>query len=113
MSFQATTRIRLTEKGAVDEYGEETGDVEPDPASKDYRASIIEKTRVVLDPTSGERRTVRYAVGRVDPSCPVTDQSTIHTREGKVYVVDEVTPTPRSISGSSDVLLTLRVTTGE
>lgn len=113
MSFQATTRVRLGTKSGVDDYGEETGATAPEPDAKTYRAGITEKSRTVIDPTSGEARTVRYAVGRVDPVCPVTDQSTLHTTDGRVYIVDEVTREPRSISGRSGVLLNLRITSGE
>lgn len=113
MTFQATTRVRLGVKAGDDAYGEPTGDTAPADDAPSYRAAITEKTRTVIDPTSGEARTVRYAVGRVDPGCPADDQSTLHTTEGRVYIVDEVTREPRSMVGRSDVLLSLRITSGE
>lgn len=113
MTFQATTRIKLGQGPGVDDYGDPTEGGAPAEDARDYRASIIEKTKAVLDPTSGEMRTVRYAIGRVDPGCPVDDQSVIYTREGVIYVVDEVTRNPRTISGAADVRLDLRITSGE
>lgn len=113
MTFQATTRVRLGEKAGETDLGDPVAGGPPADDAKSYRAGITEKSKTVFDPTSGEQRTVRYAVGVVDPGCPVTDQSVLYTADGRVYIVDEVTRNPRSIVGRADVRLDLRITDGE
>ncbi len=73
--------------------------------------SIIERERRVQDPASGTWRTVRYAVGRlrygrdVEIGDRVKDLTTLAT-----YIVDEVNRAPRTISGTNELLLDLRIT---
>jgi hypothetical protein len=113
MSFTATTRIKIAEGNALDEYGDPGEANLPAEGAKDYRASIIEKSITDIDPTTGEARVVRYAVGRVDPGTPITEGSRLHDqRTGKVYEVQTLTINPRTIAGFSDVRLALRITDG-
>lgn len=109
MSFLANTKITIapTSSDTPDEYGDSSGNAPF--GAKRHRASVIERSKTVVDPASGEARTVRFAVGRVRPGTAVSQGDRIKTKAGKVYVVDEVTETDRSIAGAHDVLLDLRI----
>lgn len=109
MSFLANTKITIASASGdtKDEYGDSSGDAAF--GSKRYPASVIERSKTVVDPASGEARTVRFAVGRVKPGVPVSQGDRIKSKAGKVYVVDEVTETERSIAGAHDVRLDLRI----
>jgi hypothetical protein len=113
VSFIATTRAKIATGESEDDYGNPV--VAPlDPAAKAHPMSIIEKTKTIMDPTTGERRTVRYAIGRIKAGVPISDGDRIHDmRTGRVYVVDEMTDNPRTIAGFSDVRLDLRIIDGE
>jgi hypothetical protein len=107
VTFVATTRVDVLRGSTVDPLGDESGgDVE---AYTDRRASIIERTRSVLDPSSGEPRTIRKITGRLDADVELEDGDRIRDRgTGKVYVLEEFTYTPRSLAGQRALVLDLR-----
>ena len=78
-----------------------------------FPVSIIEKTRRVQDPASGIWRTVRYSAGRpLDPSLDIRDGDRLKdlTTED-IYAIDDITRTPRTLTGAAALLLDLRNTT--
>jgi len=111
MTFQATTRASIYRATTETALGDEIDDnAMPVSALADLRASLIEKSRAVLDPASGERRTVRYCIGRLDYGTDVRAGDRIKDNiSGQMYALDEITPTRRTITGASSLVLDLRI----
>jgi hypothetical protein len=80
-----------------------------------FPIGITERSRRVQDPASGIWRTVRYKVGRpLDPSLAIEDGDRLKDlTTGNIYVIDEITRTPRTIAGGAALLLDLRDTNDE
>lgn len=111
MSFAATTRASIYRGTSETPLGDNVDDnTTPVLGLEDIRASLIERDRMVMDPATGERRTVRYCVGRLSPDVVVTRGDRIKdNRNGRLYAVDEFTLTSRTIGGSSALVLDLRI----
>jgi hypothetical protein len=76
-----------------------------------YPVSLIEQRPTVLDPTTGEWRTVQKIVGRFAGDVDVDEGDRVKDlRDGAIYAVDEVERMPRGLSGRSSVTLRLRRT---
>lgn len=116
-SFIANTKVRIATGVTKDDHDDPIEapfpEVDEDHPAVWFPASIIEKTKQVFDPTTGTRRTVRYAVGRVKPTVPLHDGDRLLTVRGKTYVVDEMTGGDKTVAGFTDVTLDLRITSGE
>lgn len=83
------------------------------PGLGDIAASIIETSKEVFDPADQTLRTVRKLTGRIQGDVALLEGDRIKDlRTGEVYIVDEDTRAPRSISGRSSVTLSLRRTGG-
>lgn len=108
----ATTRGALYRGTTEDEYGDEVDDnTAPVTGFTDFALSIIEREAEEFDRSSGEWRTVRKLIGRVDVDLPVDDGDRIKDlRDGAIYAVDSFTRTPRGLSGRSSVTMKLRRT---
>lgn len=100
----ATTRLtRLIAANTLDEYGDPTGAATADPAATAVPCSLIERTRTILEPSTGIPRTVIYYKGRaVSGTFPVVvgdqvrDETTL-----RLYRVDAVRSTPRTLAGTT------------
>lgn len=75
-----------------------------------FSLSLIEKSRRVQDPASGIWRTVRYSAGRpLNPFLVIQDGDRLKDLfTGKLYAIDEITYTPRTLAGGAALLLDLR-----
>jgi len=111
MSFTATTRASVYRATTESALGDNVNDnTTPVSGLGDLRASLIEKSRSVMDPASGERRTVRFCIGRLDFGTDVRKGDRIKdNRGGQLYAIDEITPTARTIAGGSSLVLDLRI----
>lgn len=110
MTFLATTRAAILRGTTKDPLGDE-GDANsgsPVAGYADLPASIIEKTRQVFDPASGQRRTVRYTVGRIRSDVLLREGDRLRdNRTGKVYNINETVTVPRGLSGQASLTLDL------
>lgn len=106
----ATTRMTLL-NGAptTDPLGDLVDAGTADPAATNVPGSLIERERVVLDPTTGEPRTLlQYHARFVSGTFPaVTGDRVRDESTGALYVVETVRDTPRAIGGLSALRLTL------
>lgn len=111
MSFLATCRASIYRATTVTALGDTLDDNStPVVGLEDVPASLIEKSRKVYDQASGELRTIRYCVGRLVPGTDIRKGDRIKDNTtGTMYALDELTIKPRSISGSSDLVLDLRI----
>ena len=111
MSFAATTRASVYRGTTTNPLGDDVDDnTTPVLGLEDIRASLIERMRTVMDPASGERRTVRYCVGRLSPDVVIAQGDRIRDNvTGHLYALDEFTLTPRTIGGQSALVLDLRI----
>lgn len=108
----ANTRVRIGQgSGGKNEWDDPVGGT-VDPSVEAVPASLIEHSRVVLDDTTGDARTLVWAVLRASPTIAkdiglntlVEDTST-----GTVWVVEEVRHRSRTMYGTSDVSFNLKV----
>lgn len=108
----ATTRGEVLRGTADDVFGEPADTDTVAPGLDDIALSIIERDRREYDPATGTTRVVRELVGRVRPAtADIRDGDRIRDkRTGIIYIIDEKTRTPRSISGRASLTLALRAT---
>lgn len=109
----ANTRVRVAVDGAgeEDDHGDPTsGGV--DPTSPDFEAALTEKARVVYDETTGDARTIRYAILRISPRAPALKVNSLvdDVGTGKSWIVEERVGPARSIFGSREVTFNLKST---
>lgn len=125
MTFQANTRADVFRADSTDAdpaNGDENdmGDVVLPPAGaadtdsaviKNEPFSLIERTRRIELPETGELRTVRYGIGRCKGTLDVRQGDRIRDRTtGAIWHVNEKSGGGRSIAGLSDLVLDLRDT---
>lgn len=110
----ATTTLTLLRGGGVDDLGDETTVNDPVTGAERVPASLIERDRMLMDPTTGEPRTITQHHARLIPGTfpavkgdRVRDEST-----GELYVVEDVKATARAIGGLSALRLILSKTSG-
>lgn len=110
MPFIANTRAAVYRGSAPNGLGDEVdNNSAPLAGLSSVRASIIERTRTVLDPASGEPRTIRNVVGRLPGDADVVKGDRVQdVRRGVFYVVEEITYTPYTLSGTRELRLDLR-----
>lgn len=111
MSFMATTRASIYRATKDNGLGDMVDDnTTPVAGLTDLPASLIEKSRKIFDPASEAIRTVRWCVGRFTPGTDIQVGDRIKDNvTGTFYALDEVTTTRRSIAGSRDLVLDLRI----
>ena len=111
MGYLANTRASIFRGTTPNAHGDEVdANVTPVAGMAGFAASIIERSRVVFNHETGERRTVRYAIGRVPPALDVRDGDRIRDdRRGVFYVIEEFTYTPYTLAGTSELRLDLRI----
>ena len=110
----ATTTMTLLRGGGVDDLGDETTTNDPVEGAVGVPGSLIERERVVLDPTTGEPRTLTQHHARFTPGTfpAVTGDRVRDESTGELYVVETVKTTARAIGGLSALRLTLSKTSG-
>ena len=108
----ATTRAALLRGTTTDALGDEVDtNTAPVPGFEDFPISIIEKDATEFDQASATWRSVQKLIGRAAADVPVDEGDRIKDlRDGRIYAVDNVRRTPRSISGRSSVTMRLRRT---
>lgn len=108
----ATTRAALLRGSTTDDLGDEVDtNTAPVPGFEDFPISIIEKDATEFDQASATWRSVQKLIGRAAADVPVDEGDRIKDlRDGRIYAVDNVRRTPRSISGRSSVTMRLRRT---
>lgn len=114
MTFLANTTVALIGGGEVqlNDLGDEVPSDVVVPDRSKVPASLIERTRDVYDPATGERRTVRKVVARLYANVPVSEDMRIKDNAtGKLYAVEEITAS-RSIAGMATLTLDLTDTRG-
>src|SRR3990172_5485946 len=99
----ATTTMTLLRGGGVDDLGDETTTNDPVEGAERVPGSLIERERMVMDPTTGEPRTITQHHARFTPGTfpAVTGDRVRDETTGDLYVVEDVKLTPRSIGGLS------------
>lgn len=105
----ANTTLTLLRGVRVDELGDEVDEAVGVAGAVRVPASLIERTRTLLEPSTGTWRAVRYSVARF-AGLPFPAQSGDLVRDettGRVYFVDYVRREPRSLSGLSALSLEL------
>lgn len=107
----ATTRAALLRGSSTDGLGDEVDTATPVAGFEDFAVSIIEKDATEFDQASATWRSVQKLIGRAAADVPVDEGDRIKDlRDGRIYAVDNVRRTPRSISGRSSVTMKLRRT---
>lgn len=109
----ATTRLTLLNGAATtDALGDEVDATSADPAATGVPGSLIERERVVLDPTTGEPRTLTQWHARLTPGTfpAKTGDRVRDEADGALYVVESVKATPHTIGGLSALRLILSKT---
>ena len=109
----ATTRLTLLNGATTtDALGDTVDATSADPASTGVPGSLIERERVVLDPTTGEPRTLTQYHARLTPGTfPAKRGDRVRDeRDGSLYVVESVKAQPRTIGGLSALRLILSKT---
>ena len=108
----ATTRAALLRGSTTDGLGDEVDtNAAPVPGFEDFPVSIIEKDATEFDQASATWRSVQKLIGRASADVPVDEGDRLKDlRDGRIYAVDNVRRTPRSISGRSSVTMRLRRT---
>ena len=108
----ATTRGALLRGVTEDALGDEIPSETPVPGFGNFPLAITDTSGNEFDESSNAWRFVRKYTGRVSSRIPVKAGDRIRDRrDGAIYAVGEVNPTPRSISGRSSVTLTMKRTT--
>lgn len=110
----ATTTMTLLRGGGVDGLGDETTTNTPVVGAVGVPGSLIERERMVMDPTTGEPRTItqhhaRFTFGTFPA---VTGDRVRDETTGELYVVEDVKATARAIGGLSALRLILSKTSG-
>jgi hypothetical protein len=114
-SFLANALLYPLTAVTTDRFDDEVDAVEAIPADAAKHAipaSVIEKSRKVFVPESDELRTVRWVAGTLSAAraAEVAQTDRLYDlKSGRTYVVDEVTSPRRSIMGSLDAKLDLRL----
>lgn len=107
----ATTRAALLRGSSTDGLGDEVDTATPVAGFEDFAVSIVEKDATEFDQASATWRSVQKLIGRAAADVPVDEGDRIKDlRDGRIYAVDNVRRTPRSISGRSSVTMRLRRT---
>lgn len=117
MPILATTRASIFRGITVNSLGDPADDnvtVIADPRLASFPISIIERSARVQDPASGIWRTIIYKVGRpTNPSLDIRNGDRLKDlRTGTIYTIDDITVTPRTISGGRTLVLALRINNG-
>lgn len=106
----ALLRGTITENALGDEVEDNT-DTAIVEGFADFPLSIVEQADRTFDQASNQWRSVTRLVGGAHGGVPVEEGDRIKDlRDGAIYAVDETRRTPRSISGSASVSMTLRRT---
>jgi hypothetical protein len=113
VTLVANTRVRVAVDGGAgqDEHGDPiAGGV--DPESTTYAAGLTEKSRVVFDETTGDPRTIRWAILRLSPRAPRLKINSLvdDVMTGKSWVVEERIGPARTVFGSREVTFNLKLT---
>lgn len=121
----ATTRVAVERGVVIDTFGDEldawdTANVDPSQRpvvlspEKGIAASLIERTRTVLDPSSGEPRTITTWTCRMPAVVDVKDGDRIRDlATGRIYAVDGAVAASRTIHGARALRFELKRTDGE
>lgn len=109
----ANTKVQVgTGERGENEFGDPTGGA-IDATSPAYPASLIERSRTVMDDADPTPRTVVWAVLRVSPRIApsLVLNSIVHdVNTGKTWTVEEVVNRGRTTYGTSDVTFNLKTT---
>lgn len=109
----ATGRVSVLRGTEENDLGDEVDSADPVEGMAGIPASVIEKSKSVMDEASGMWRSVRYLKCRLSPRYDIQPGDRIRDdATGNVYFIDEMTCTPRSISGAATLSLDLTDTTG-
>lgn len=106
----ATTKLTLLNgETTTDDLGDVVDSLEPDPTATAVPASLVEVERTVLDPATGEPRTLtRYHARLTFGSFPASVGDRVRDEaDGLLYVVESVKRQPRTIGGLSALRLIL------
>lgn len=107
----ATTRAALLRGTTTDVLGDEVPTGTPVAGFDDFPIAITDTSGNEYDEASNTWRYVRKFTGRVSSRIPVKAGDQIRDRrDGAIYAVGEVNPTPRGISGRSSVTMSLKRT---
>lgn len=108
MTYLATTRGSIL-RGSTEDHGDIIDDNSDDALLEgftDMPVGLIEKRRTVLDPVSGERRTVRWYAARVPTRYQPEEGDRLRdNRTGIVYSISEHVRVPRSLAGQASLTL--------
>lgn len=96
MIANAKAQLAPLSSDATDEWGDPIENPEPPADARWWPISITEKRQTVLDPTSGEQRTIVYSVGRISPLAKIEEGTRLHDNFGRVHLVEAVMVNPRS-----------------
>jgi hypothetical protein len=108
VSYLATTRGALLRGTTKDALGDESDASTVVANFDDFPVGLVERSKAVYDPASGERRTVRVVIARVPSNLPVLDGDRLRdNRTGIIYPIGESTSVPRGLSGQSSLTLDL------
>lgn len=113
-SFIANALLYVITATATDNLGDVVDSavvIPPNAATLAIPASVIERSRKVYVPESGELRTVRWYAGRVSNAhLGQTPQGArlYDLKSQRTYIVDEVLNGARSITGAVEQTLDLR-----
>lgn len=109
MTFQPNTTLDVLRGTATTPMGDEIETTDGPAHLSNLPASLIERTRRVFMPESGEVRTVRYGIARLKPGTDVKNTDTLRDRTtGRLWEVNEISGGERTLAGRSDLVLDLR-----
>lgn len=126
MTFLATTRVAVLRGTSESPLGDEVDSNDPVVNAvaglASIPASLIERSKAVYDPASGQRRTVRVVTCRLPvavahpetgvrvPVALEADDRIVDLTTGRIYAFDDSTHVPRSLAGQASLTLDLRDT---
>ena len=119
MTFLATTTVDVLRGTTTNTTGDEVDDNTGDPVYAGVRASLIERDKVVWDPSTGTPRTVRVIKCRVPTHVPDETGALVELTlldgdrvrdagTSRIYAYDEQTVVPRSLAGMGSRTLDLK-----
>ena len=109
MTFLATTTADVLRGSTLNEYQDEVPGGAP--IHSGVPVSILERSRITRDPSTGESRTMRYVVGRAVAGLDIRESDRVHDRRtGEIYAVLSLR-TRGSIVGHADLEMELVRTT--
>lgn len=115
MSYLATTRgalLRGTDTtDALGDDADDNSEAAIVEGWEDWPLGLIEKKGSEFSEATNTWRTIYYFAGRAPGNLPVEYGDRIRdNRDGRVYSIEEIHRTPRSLAGTASVTLRLRRT---